>query len=88
MQLIDTVLTLCAGRIVRAEQGATGYLPSTRDTCEWSFTVEPHCGWGDVGGKQQATAGWLSALPVFEPHWQVIQTPSCSTASTLHQAAL
>jgi tocopherol cyclase len=23
------------------------------------------------GGSQKATAGWLSALAVFEPHWQV-----------------
>ena len=60
-----------AGRIVRSEEGATGFLPSTVDSCEWSFTVEPQCGWGDVGGRQRPTAGWLAALPVFEPHWQV-----------------
>ena len=24
-----------------------------------------------MGGQQRPTAGWLAALPVFEPHWQV-----------------
>lgn len=56
---------------MRAEAGATGELPSTVESCEWSFTVEPRYGWGSAGAKQQATAGWLAALPVFEPHWQV-----------------
>ena len=31
----------------------------------------PTFGWGDEGSEQKATAGWLAALPVFEPHWQV-----------------
>jgi hypothetical protein len=37
----------------------------------WAFSVTPRAGWG--GGptaKQRSTAGWLAALPVFEPHWQ------------------
>lgn len=64
-------MDLChIGAIVRAEAGATGTLPSTVDRCEWSFTVEPRYGWGNAGEKQKATAGWLAALPVFEPHWQ------------------
>ena len=37
----------------------------------WDFSVEPQSGWGSQGDKQKATAGWLAALPVFEPHWQV-----------------
>lgn len=29
-------------------------------------------GWGSTSGPtQKATAGWLSVLPIFEPHWQV-----------------
>jgi hypothetical protein len=37
----------------------------------WAFSVSPRAGWGgDAQAKQRATAGWLAALPVFEPHWQ------------------
>ena len=60
------------GSIVRAEAGAAGSLPSTVDSCRWAFSVRPVVGWGDAGGRQKATAGWLAALPVFEPHWQVV----------------
>ena len=38
----------------------------------WCYTIAPKLGWG--GGseaKQYSTAGWLAALPVFEPHYQV-----------------
>jgi Tocopherol cyclase len=61
------------GSISRQEAGAGGYLPSTAESCRWAFSVEPLDGWGDSGGQQKATAGWLAALPVFEPHWQVRQ---------------
>ncbi|PSC72651.1 Tocopherol chloroplastic [Micractinium conductrix] len=60
------------GSIVRQEEGAGGDLPSTVDSCRWAFSVKPVVGWGDVGAPQKATAGWLAALPVFEPHWQVV----------------
>lgn len=31
-------------------------------------------GWGPTkADAQKATAGWLSVLPIFEPHWQVGQ---------------
>lgn len=42
--------------------------------------MRPQVGWGDSptaaarpegGTSQKATAGWLSMLSVFEPHWQV-----------------
>jgi hypothetical protein len=42
--------------------------------------MKPQVGWGDSptaaarpegGTSQKATAGWLSMLSVFEPHWQV-----------------
>lgn len=43
--------------------------------------MTPTVGWGDAptraaaasgnGSSQKATAGWLSMLSVFEPHWQV-----------------
>jgi tocopherol cyclase len=33
--------------------------------------VQPRFGWGGAAdATQKATAGWLAALPVFEPHWQ------------------
>lgn len=63
--------TFHQGRIVRAESGASGDLLSTVDEAQWSFTVAPRTGWGPAAGDQKATAGWLAALPVFEPHWQV-----------------
>ena len=50
---------------------ADGQPESSVSHAQWDFTVEPQFGWGDPGGKQKATAGWLAALPVFEPHWQV-----------------
>ena len=47
----------------------------------WDFSVEPQYGWGSLG-KQKATAGWLAALPVFEPHWQVCtRSPKSSLAA-------
>ena len=61
-----------AGSLRRQQQEeAPGNLPSTVDSCRWSIDVEPAYGWGPQAGKQQSTAGWLAALPVFEPHWQV-----------------
>ena len=37
--------------------------------------IVPLTGWGGVeGGPQKATAGWLSVLSVFEPHWQVLMS--------------
>jgi tocopherol cyclase len=42
--------------------------------------VTPLAGWGGgPGQKQQATAGWLAALPVFEPHWQVLMSHGLAT---------
>lgn len=37
----------------------------------WQYRIEPLYGWGSTGANQQSTAGWLAALPAFEPHWQV-----------------
>ena len=52
------------------EAGAAGAPMSTVDACSWDFTLRPAIGWGDQDGVQKPTAGWLSALAVFEPHWQ------------------
>jgi Tocopherol cyclase len=78
-----------AGSLRRQQQEkAPGNLPSTVDSCRWSIDVEPAYGWGPQAGKQQSTAGWLAALPVFEPHWQVTpgmayQARACSMQCTL-----
>lgn len=56
---------------VSSEAGATGAPMSTVDACSWEFSVRPVHGWGDSGATSKPTAGWLSLLAVFEPHWQV-----------------
>lgn len=42
--------------------------PAGNTEAEWDFHIEPVATWG----ANQATAGWLSYLPVFEPGWQVL----------------
>ena len=56
--------------LVADETGAAGDLPSTVTGARWAFSVRPVSGWGAPREQQRATAGWLAALPVFEPHWQ------------------
>ncbi|CAL8467097.1 g6633 [Coccomyxa elongata] len=60
------------GSLVADGAGARGDLQSTVPSAKWAFTVTPIDGWGPRRGKQHATAGWLAALPVFEPHWQIL----------------
>ena len=49
---------------------------------EWAFDTTPVLGWGGgKGARQRATAGWLAALPVFEPHWQVLMAHGTSTGT-------
>lgn len=46
----------------------------------WCYAIAPKMGWG--GGseaKQYSTAGWLAALPVFEPHYQVVMSHGLAT---------
>ncbi|GLC34906.1 hypothetical protein PLESTF_000216600 [Pleodorina starrii] len=60
------------GRMVSLETGAAGPPLSTVPNASWSMTIKPKAGWGDTSSRtQKATAGWLSVLPLFEPHWQV-----------------
>ncbi|KAK9841356.1 hypothetical protein WJX74_004431 [Apatococcus lobatus] len=75
----QSCLTLHQGSIVAKEDGAQGNLPSAVPNAKWCFTVQPVYGWGDSGGKQKSTAGWLAALPVFEPHWQIILSHGLAT---------
>ena len=53
------------------EAGCSGDLRSSVPSAKWAFSVTPLDGWGPRSDRQRATAGWLAALPVFEPHWQV-----------------
>lgn len=66
----DTGMSAGTGALVANEAGAAGVLPSTVPSAQWAFSVRPVAGWGAPAERQKATAGWLAALPVFEPHWQ------------------
>lgn len=50
-------------------------------SCDFDFTLEAVCGWGDVAGPQRSTGGWLSFFSVFEPHWQVTLADARATGS-------
>lgn len=52
---------------------------TTVKTIKWAYTTRPVYGWGDTVSNQKATAGWLAALPVFEPHWQICMAGGLST---------
>ncbi|KAG6545849.1 hypothetical protein Mapa_012810 [Marchantia paleacea] len=60
------------------DNGRSPYV-KTVDTIRWEYTTIPVYGWGDTGAEQKATAGWLAAFPVFEPHWQVVMAAGLST---------
>lgn len=47
-----------------------GSLPA--QDCRWCYETVPVYGWGQPQQMQQATAGWLSYLPIFEPGWQIL----------------
>lgn len=53
--------------------------PSSGNYCRWDYTIETMYGWGNLGQKQQSTAGWLSFLPIFEPGWQVLMASGKAT---------
>lgn len=52
---------------------------TTVKTIKWAYSTRPVYGWGDTDKNQRATAGWLAALPVFEPHWQVCMAGGLSS---------
>ncbi|GAB5358959.1 hypothetical protein AAMO2058_000503800 [Amorphochlora amoebiformis] len=49
-----------------------GSIDESVSECRWEIETRPSKGWGENFEKQKSTAGWLSALPIFEPHWQVL----------------
>lgn len=69
-----------AGAATSAGEGP----PSGVAACAWAYSVTPVAGWGAgregaTSGhgsgevpQQRSTASWLSALPLFDPHWQVL----------------
>ncbi|CAK9217940.1 unnamed protein product [Sphagnum jensenii] len=60
------------------DNGRSDYV-ETVPSARWEYSTRPIYGWGTVGSEQKATAGWLAALPVFEPHWQVCMAAGLST---------
>lgn len=53
--------------------------PATGSYCRWQYEIKPVYGWGDRGGPQQSTAGWLSFLQIFEPGWQILMAHGLAT---------
>ena len=48
----------------------------------WDFSVSVRRGFGangDADSTHRSTAGWLSALPVFEPHYQILMAHGLAT---------
>lgn len=62
--------TLNQGRIYNAK---------TQNYCSWQYQITPLYGWGDVNASQQATAGWLSYLPIYDPGWQITMAHGLAT---------
>jgi tocopherol cyclase len=54
-----------------------GSLPE--QNCQWCYQTIPVYGWGQPQQPQQATAGWLSFFPIFEPGWQVLMAHGLAT---------
>jgi tocopherol cyclase len=75
--------THCLGRIKGHDGTQGGVLPGqgVPGSCSFDFSIDPICGWGDVGSKQKSTGGWLASFAVFEPHWQVTIADGRATGS-------
>jgi tocopherol cyclase len=54
-----------------------GALPS--QNCRWCYHTVPVYGWGQPQQPQQATAGLLSYLSIFEPGWQILMAHGLAT---------
>ena len=55
------------------------YNPQTNNYYRWNYQIKPLYGWGNPQSSQQATAGWLSYLPLFDPGWQVTMAHGLAT---------
>lgn len=69
---------VCLGSLESDDSSAAGDLRPTVKSIKWAYSTRPVYGWGNSGADQKSTAGWLAALPVFEPHWQVHSSSSSS----------
>jgi tocopherol cyclase len=47
--------------------------------CRWCYQILPVYGWGQPQQAQQATAGLLSYLTIFEPGWQILMAHGLAT---------
>jgi tocopherol cyclase len=54
-----------------------GALPE--HNCRWCYQTVPVYGWGQPQQPQQATAGLLSYLSIFEPGWQILMAHGLAT---------
>jgi tocopherol cyclase len=55
------------------------YNPKTPKYCRWQYQIKPVYGWGNHNTSQQATAGWLSYLPIYDPGWQITMAHGVAT---------
>ncbi|MEL6496158.1 MAG: tocopherol cyclase family protein [Cyanobacteria bacterium J06623_7] len=55
------------------------YDPARNEYCRWEYAIKPIYGWGNAGQSQQSSAGLLSALPIFEPGWQITMAHGLAT---------
>lgn len=64
------------------------YDPLRNEYCRWEYQIKPVYGWGKVQQLQQATAGWLSYLPIFDPGWQITMAHGLATGQIEWQGSL
>lgn len=55
------------------------YDPLRNEFCRWEYQIKPVYRWGNSRQLQQATAGWLSYLPIFDPGWQITMAHGLAT---------
>ena len=55
------------------------YNSQNKNYYRWQYEIKPVYGWGNTNLIQQATAGWLSYLPIFDPGWQITMAHGLAT---------
>lgn len=55
------------------------YDPVRSEYCRWEYQIKPIYGWGNSTQHQQATAGLLSYLSIFDPGWQITMAHGLAT---------
>ena len=66
-------------RVTASSNQGCIYDPRHQQYCRWDYQVQPLYGWGNPRQTQQATAGWLSYLPVYDPGWQILMAHGLAT---------